>query len=72
MSLRQMIELWKAGVEQGEKGNFEAAIKEFLGISEPGARIYFNISNMYLRIGKLVEAEQVDYIYIYIYIIYYI
>ena len=64
MSLRQMIELWKDGVELGEKEQYEEAIRKFLDMPEPGARIYFNIANMYLRLGKLSEAEEVRYIII--------
>lgn len=59
MSLKQMIEFWKEGVELGEKEQFDDAIKKFLDMPEPGSRIYFNIANMYLRLGKLSEAEEV-------------
>ena len=59
MSLRQMIEFWKEGVELGEKDRYEDAIKKFLDMPEPGARIYFNIASMYLRLGKLEEANKV-------------
>lgn len=59
MSLKQMIEYWKAGVELGEKEQYQEAIRKFLDMPEPGARIHFNIANMYLRLGKLVEAEEV-------------
>ena len=54
-----MIEFWKEGVELGEKEQFDDAIKKFLDMPEPGSRIYFNIANMYLRLGKLSEAEEV-------------
>lgn len=54
-----MIEYWKAGVELGENEQYHEAIRKFLDMPEPGARIYFNVANMYLRLGKLIEAEEV-------------
>ena len=59
MSLKQMIEFWKDGVELGENERYEEAIRKFMDMPEPGSRIYFNIANMYLRLGKLAEAEEV-------------
>ncbi len=60
MSLRQMIEFWKEGVELGEKDRYEEAIRKFLDMPEPGSRIYFNIASMYLRLGKLEDAKEVS------------
>ena len=59
MSLKDTIEMWKIGVEKAEAGQYQEAIEAFLGMPEPGARIYFNVSSMYLRMGRLDEAERV-------------
>ena len=62
MSLKQMIESWKEGVELGQNDRYEDAIRKFLDMPEPGARIYFNVASMYLRLGKLSDAEEVNII----------
>lgn len=59
MSLRETIELWKNGVKKAEDNQPADAIKLFLDISEPGARIYFNVANMYISLGNSIEAEKV-------------
>lgn len=59
MSLKDTIELWKSGAEKAEAGRYQEAIETFLDMPEPGARIYFNVSSMYLRMGRLDEAEAV-------------
>lgn len=62
MSLREMIEFWKDGVEKAERNQFTAAIEAFLSMQEPGARIYFNVASMQLRLGNLAAAEDVSII----------
>ena len=59
MSLKEMIEHWKTGVEMASRNQYTAAIESFLGMQEPGARIYFNVASMYLRLGNLPDAEEV-------------
>ena len=59
MSLKEMIEFWKKGVQEAEQGRHSEAIKSFLDMPEPGARIYFNIANMYVSLGNIEEAEKV-------------
>ena len=59
MSLKETIEQWKKGVDLAEKGSHAEAIKAFLSIPEPGARIYFNICNMYIELGDVAKAEEV-------------
>lgn len=59
MSLKEMIEHWKTGVEMASRNQYTAAIEAFLGMQEPGARIYFNVASMYLRLGNLPDAEEV-------------
>lgn len=60
MSLRETIELWKDGVENAEKEHYAAAMECFHAIPEPGARIYFNMANVYLEQGDLLQAETVS------------
>lgn len=60
MALREMIEIWKEGVEKAEKNQHNAAIETFLDMPEPGARIYFNVASLYLRLGNLNAAEEVS------------
>ena len=59
MSLKDTIEQWQAGVEKAEAGHYEEAIDCFTEMPEPGARIYFNIASMFLRLGNLADAERV-------------
>ena len=59
MSLKDTIEQWQAGVEKAEAGHYEEAIDCFTEMPEPGARIYFNIASMFLRLGNLEDAERV-------------
>uniref|UniRef100_A0A1X7TTC9 Uncharacterized protein n=1 Tax=Amphimedon queenslandica TaxID=400682 RepID=A0A1X7TTC9_AMPQE len=58
MSLKEMIEFWKKGVDEAQQGRHSEAIKSFLDMPEPGARIYFNIANMYVCLGNIEEAEK--------------
>lgn len=62
MSLKDTIEQWHAGVEKAEAGHYEEAIDCFTEMPEPGARIYFNIASMFLRLGNLEDAERVKII----------
>ncbi len=59
MSLKDTIELWKSGAEKAGAGQYSEAVDAFLEMPEPGSRIYFNVSSMYLRMGRLHEAEKV-------------
>ena len=59
MSLKEKVELWQAGVEKAGAGKFEEAVDNFTEIPEPSARIYFNISSAFLRLGNLEDAERV-------------
>jgi len=59
MSLKETIEQWQSGVEKAEMGRYEEAVDCFTEMSEPGARIYFNIASMFLRLGNLEDAERV-------------
>ena len=62
MSLRETIELWKEGVEKAEKEQYAAALECFNAISEPGARIHFNMASLHLELGDLLGAERVSLI----------
>ncbi|CAI8022822.1 Neutrophil cytosol factor 2 [Geodia barretti] len=58
MSLKEMVVLWQAGVENAEAGRFEEAVDNFTEIPEPSARIFFNIASAFLRQGNLEDAER--------------
>lgn len=60
MSLKEYVEQWQEGSKLGEEGRYQEAIRVFLDMQEPGARIYFNAASMYLRLGNLDEAELVS------------
>ena len=60
MSLKEMVVLWQAGVENAEAGRFEEAVDNFTEIPEPSARIFFNIASAFLRQGNLEDAERVS------------
>ena len=59
MSLKEKVELWQSGVANAAVGKFEDAVDSFTEIPEPSARIYFNISSAFLRLGDLENAERV-------------
>lgn len=59
MSLKEKVVLWQAGVENAVAGKFDEAVDSFTEIPEPSARIYFNISSAFLRLGNLEDAERV-------------
>ena len=62
MSLKDTIEQWAAGIALAEAGQFEEAIDKWTSMSEPGARIYFNVASMFLKLGDLENAERVKYV----------
>ena len=59
MSLKETIILWNSGVEAALAGNLEEAITEWLTMSEPGAKIHYNIASMHLKQGRLDQAIKV-------------
>ena len=61
MSLRETIELWKDGVDKAKQSRYVEAIDVFMSIPDfhVGARIYFNICNMYIELGDVAKAEEV-------------
>ena len=63
MSLKDTIEQWAAGIDLAESGQYEEAIDRWTSMPEPGARIYFNVASMFLKLGDLENAERVFYTY---------
>ena len=59
MSLKDKVVSWQAGVECALAEKFEDAVDKFTEIPEPSARIFFNISSAFLRLGNLEDAERV-------------
>ena len=59
MSLKDTILLWNNGAEKAVKGRHEEAIDIWTEMPEPGARIYFSIASMFIKLGNLEDAERV-------------
>lgn len=59
MSLKETILLWNNGVEKALNDRHEEAIDTWTEMPEPGARIYYNIASMFVKLGDLENAERV-------------
>ncbi len=60
MSLKDTIEHWTGGIAHAEAGQYAEAIDRWTEMSEPGAKIYFNMASMFLKLGDLQNAERVS------------
>ncbi len=60
MSLKDTIESWTAGIAHAEAGRYSEAIDKWNEMPEPGAKIYFNIASMFLKLGDVKNAEKVS------------
>lgn len=61
MSLKETIEQWNAGILHAEAGQYEEAVDRWTEMPEPGAKIYYNIASMFLKLGNLPDAERVRF-----------
>lgn len=59
MSLKDEVAAWQKGVDRAAEDKYDEAIACFTEIAEPGARIFFNIASMYLKLGDLKNAKKV-------------
>ena len=64
MSLKDTIEQWNTGVGHAEAGQYEDAVDRWTEMPEPGAKIYYNIASMFLKLGNLADAERVSLVLI--------
>lgn len=58
MSLKDEVAAWQKGVDKAAEGKYDEAIACFAEMAEPGARIFFNIASMYLKLGDLRSAKK--------------
>lgn len=58
MALVEMMWLWSEGVAAADKGDWKGALKSFTTITEPRAKICFNIGCCHIVMGDLQEAEK--------------
>lgn len=59
MSLKDEVAAWQKGVDRAAEAKYDEAIACFSEMAEPGARIFFNIASMYLKLGDLKNAKKV-------------
>ena len=59
MSLKDEVAAWQKGVDKAAEAKYDEAIACFSEIPEPGARIFFNIASMNLKLGDLESAKKV-------------
>lgn len=62
MSLKETIEAWNAGIAHAMAGQYSDAVDRWTEMSEPGAKIYYNIASMFIKLGNLDEAQSVSQI----------
>ncbi|KAM5148489.1 neutrophil cytosol factor 2 [Mantella aurantiaca] len=58
MALVEIMRLWSEGVAAAEKGDWKGALRSLTTITEPRAKICFNIGCCHLVTGNLSEAEK--------------
>nr|DBA18004.1 TPA: hypothetical protein GDO54_016305 [Pyxicephalus adspersus] len=58
MALVEIMKLWSEGVAAADKGDWSGALKSFTTITEPRAKICFNIGCCHLVTGNIQEAEK--------------
>ncbi|XP_063795831.1 neutrophil cytosol factor 2 isoform X2 [Pseudophryne corroboree] len=58
MALVEIMRLWSEGVSAADKGDWSEALKSFTSITEPRAKICFNIGCCHLVMGDLRGAEE--------------
>ncbi|KAL5483803.1 hypothetical protein EMCRGX_G020218 [Ephydatia muelleri] len=58
MSLKDEVAAWQKGVDRAAEAKYDEAIACFSEMAEPGARIFFNIASMYLKLGDLKNAKK--------------
>ena len=60
MSMKENLVFWAEGVEKADKGDNAGALEHFSYITEPFARIYYNMAAIQLRQGNINQAEKVN------------
>ncbi|XP_075038347.1 neutrophil cytosol factor 2 [Mixophyes fleayi] len=58
MALVEIMRLWSEGVAAADKGDWIGALKSFNSITDPRAKIYFNIGCCHLVMGNMHGAEE--------------
>ncbi|KAM9324720.1 neutrophil cytosol factor 2 [Gastrophryne carolinensis] len=58
MALVEIMRVWSDGVAAADKGDWRGALHSFTSITEPRAKIFFNIGCCHLVTGNLKEAEK--------------
>lgn len=59
MSMKENLIYWAEAVERAENKDNAGAIEKFSCITEPWARIYYNMAAIYLRLKNIGKAETV-------------
>jgi len=57
--MKENIMYWAEGVERAESGDNARALERFAYITEPFARIFYNMAAIHLRLGNINQAEKV-------------
>jgi len=57
--MKENIIYWSEGVERAEIGDNAGALERFSYITEPFARIFYNMAAIQLRLGNINQAEKV-------------
>jgi len=57
--MKENLMFWAEGIERAEKKDNSGALERFLYITDPSARIYYNMAALYLRLKNISNAEMV-------------
>lgn len=59
MSMKENILYWAEAIERAQSKDNVGAIENFSFITEPSARIYYNMAAIFLRQKNITKAEKV-------------
>ena len=60
MSMKENLAFWAEAIEKAENKDNAGALERFSYITEPFARIYYNMAAIYLRQKNISQAEFVS------------
>lgn len=59
MSMKENLIYWAEAIERAENKDNSGALEKFSHITDPSARIYYNMAAIYLRQKNISKAEMV-------------
>ena len=60
MSMKENLIFWAEAIDRADEKDYSGALEKFSFITEPFARIYYNMAAIYLRQKNISQAEIVS------------